>query len=111
MANVVKLDYIGKYLCESNRRKNVMVTVRRDLLATAREIGLNLSKTLENTLIQVIEAQNKPFSPIGEKNVGTRSVPLRQEWAGPDLNRRSSPREGDVLTTLDYRPAKSLTVN
>ncbi len=30
-------------------------------------------------------------------------------WAGPDLNRRSSPREGDVmamlfLTTLDYRP-------
>ena len=25
-------------------------------------------------------------------------------WAGPDSNRRSSPREGDVLTKLDYRP-------
>jgi hypothetical protein len=25
-------------------------------------------------------------------------------WAGPDLNRWSSPREGDVLARLDYRP-------
>jgi hypothetical protein len=31
------------------------------------------------------------------------------EWAGPDLNRRSSPREGDVLTELDYRPFNILS--
>jgi hypothetical protein len=30
-------------------------------------------------------------------------------WAGPDLNRRSSPREGDVLTELDYRPLDMLS--
>jgi post-segregation antitoxin (ccd killing protein) len=58
MVEVVRPEYIGKYLCESNRKKNVMVTVRRDLLAIAREYGLNLSELLENALIQIFEPQN-----------------------------------------------------
>jgi post-segregation antitoxin (ccd killing protein) len=104
MNEVAKPSYIGKYLCESNRRKNVMVTVRRDLLQTAREIGINLSKLLENTLIQTLEAQTKPLSP-NEKNTDTRSVSHREDWwAGRDLNLRPQPRKGCVLTMLDDRP-------
>jgi hypothetical protein len=29
-------------------------------------------------------------------------------WAEPDLNRRPSPRKGDILTTLDDRPSAFL---
>ena len=40
---------------------------------------------------------NKPFcSQVQQKDT--------KKWAEPDSNRRSSPREGDVLTELDYRP-------
>ena len=32
----------------------------------------------------------------------------RQWWAGPDLNRRPSARQADVLTELDDRPIANL---
>jgi hypothetical protein len=56
-------NYSSSYSSESIRRKTVGLTIRYDLLQTAREKGINLSKTLENVLIQTLEAQNKPFSP------------------------------------------------
>src|SRR5271157_3199378 len=30
---------------------------------------------------------------------------MKYWWAGPDLNRRPSARQADVLTELDYRPS------
>ena len=93
MVEVVRPEYIGKYLCESNRKKNVMVTVRRDLLAIAREYGLNLSKLLETSLIQLLDSQNNAFS------LSKVLFPRKEKvwWAGPDLNRRASARQANVL--------------
>ena len=42
-------------------KKTVGVTVRRDLLALAREHGVNLSKILEISLIQLSEPQHISF--------------------------------------------------
>ena len=41
------------------------------------------------------------------QKTGQSVVEKTKMWAGPDLNRRSSPREGDVLAELDYRPSLS----
>ena len=43
-------------------KKTVGLTVRRDLLAIAREYGVNLSKLLENSLIELLESQAIPIS-------------------------------------------------
>lgn len=42
-------------------RKTVGLTIRQDLLSIAREYDINLSKTLESTLNQLLEAQNTPL--------------------------------------------------
>jgi len=41
-----------------------MLTLRRDLYQISREYGINLSKLLENALIQLLETQNNPFSLV-----------------------------------------------
>lgn len=60
--NEFRSKYSSKYSSESIRRKTVGLTIKPDLLAKAREMNLNLSKLLENTLLQLIEPQNTPFS-------------------------------------------------
>ena len=55
-------NYSSNYSSESKRRKTVGLTIRPDLLAKAREMNLNLSKLLENTLQTIIEPQNNPLS-------------------------------------------------
>ena len=62
MNEEVRPDYSSIYSSESNRKKTVGLTVRRDLLFLARKYGINLSKLLENVLIQKFEAQTEPFS-------------------------------------------------
>lgn len=74
-------------------------------------MNLDVSRICENVLMQQIQResvfgqQNNPLlgaDPFGEEGAW---------WAGPDLNRRSSPREGDVpwshqkVNQLDYRPS------
>jgi hypothetical protein len=84
----------SKYSSKSIWRKTVGLTIRHDLLALAREHSVNLSKLLELCLIQLLQAQNKPFS------LGTGSLFSKKEkvwWAGPDLDRRPSARQADVL--------------
>ena len=54
--------YSSIHSSESNRRKTVGVTIRPELLAQARGMKINLSKTLEKSLKQLIQAQNEPFS-------------------------------------------------
>ena len=60
--NEDKPKYSSNYSSESKRRKTIGVTIRPDLLEKAREMNLNLSKTLENTIKQLIEPQNNPLS-------------------------------------------------
>ena len=54
--------YSSKYSSESNRKKTVGVTLSQDLLTTAREYKINLSKLLESSLIQLLNPQNTRFS-------------------------------------------------
>ena len=87
--------YSSNYSSESIRRKTVGLTIRIDLLQTAREKGINLSKLFENTLIQTLEAQNSPFSP-NRGYVDAQSASHPQDWcSGRDLNpgRRLSPKD------------------
>ena len=54
--------YSSNHSSESKRRKTVGLTIRPELLAQAREMNVNLSKLLENTLNHLIETQNNPLS-------------------------------------------------
>ena len=56
--------YSSIHSSESNRRKTVGLTIRPELLAQARDMKINLSKTLEKSLEQLIQAQNNRF--LGE---------------------------------------------
>jgi hypothetical protein len=78
----------------SNKR-NVVLYLDSELVKKSRETGLNLSKTFENHLKQLV---NHVDSAYGHNN-------SHGWWAGPDLNRRPSARQADVLTELDYRPS------
>ena len=57
-------NYSSNHSSESKRRKTVGVTIRPKLLAKARDMKINLSKTLEKSLEKLIEAQNNRF--LGE---------------------------------------------
>ena len=61
----------------------------------SRELGFNLSRTFENHLKQLVNHVDNAYG----QNTG------HGWWAGPDLNRRPSARQADVLTELDYRPS------
>ena len=75
-------NYSSNYSSESKRRKTVGLTIRPDLLAKAREMNLNLSKLLENTLERVIEPQSNPLS-LSE---GSLSAEEKVQWSlGWDL--------------------------
>ena len=70
----------SKYSSESKKRKTVGLTIRPDLLEKAREMNLNLSKTLEKSLIQLIESQNGCF-------LNECSFPKKIQWcSGRDSN-------------------------
>ncbi|MFX1301411.1 MAG: type II toxin-antitoxin system CcdA family antitoxin, partial [Promethearchaeota archaeon] len=56
------VQYSSKYSSESIRRKTVGVTLRQDLYKISREYGINLSKLLESSLIQLLDSQNPRFS-------------------------------------------------
>ncbi len=74
------------------------ITIDPEVLRKAKEYGLNVSKIAENALKEYIR-RLEGSSQRTETNGGyvdTRSVSQQPWWAGPDLNRRPSPREGDV---------------
>ena len=76
--------YSSNHSSESNNRKTVGVTIRPELLAQARDIKINLSKTLEKSLEQLIESQNGRF-----------------------LNECSWPKENSVEPRAGFEPATS----
>ena len=62
MTATLKQDYSSNYSSKSIRKKTVGITLRKDLLAIAKEYKINLSKLLENSLIQLLDSQNTRFS-------------------------------------------------
>jgi post-segregation antitoxin (ccd killing protein) len=89
------------YSSESKRRKTIGLTIRPDLLAKAREINLNLSKTHENNIKQLIKSQNKSIS-FSEGSLS----PQRESswWTERDLNPRPPECKSGIHTRLNYRP-------
>ena len=65
------------------------------LVRKTKELGFNLSKTFENHLKRLVNHVDNIY----------RQNNSHGWWAGPDLNRRPSARQADVLTVLDYRPS------
>jgi len=73
------------------------------VIEKAKELGLNMSKISENALKEYIKRLTKPKT-MTNGGTSTRRSFLNEcsftkensWWAGPDLNRRPSPREGDV---------------
>ena len=84
--SVPQKKYSSNYSSESNNRKTVGVTIRPKLLAQARDMKINLSKTLEKSLKQLIQSQNEQFfgTAFSEKKVfwcGRRDLnPGLQAW-------------------------------
>ena len=95
----------------------VNLSIDEDVVKAAKELGLNMSKISENALKEYIKRLTKPKTMTNGGTYTQRSrlnecssTKENSWWAGPDLNRRPSPREGDVLwpfvvNQLDHRPA------
>ena len=91
------------YSSESNRKRTVGITLPRSLVKQARKHGLNISRVSEEAL-KVAIADLKRFSLSSGSLLPKEKVIW---WAGPDLNRRPSACQADVLTVLDDRPLSS----
>ena len=68
-------------------RKIISIRIDPNVWKAAREKGLNISRICEQALILALQKG------------GDRGTVGSWWWAGPDSNRRSSPREGDVLAS------------
>jgi hypothetical protein len=75
-------------------KRNVVLYLDKELVEKMRELGFNLSKTFENHLKRLVSHVDCIYTQNNS----------RCWWAGPDLNRRPSARQADVLTVLDDRP-------
>src|SRR3990170_4995009 len=95
MNEAVRPENSSIHSSKSIPKKTIGLTIRHDLLAIAREYGINLSKLLENALIDTFEAQNKPFS-LSE---GSLFAKRESSWrARRDLNPRSpAPKAGALI--------------
>jgi post-segregation antitoxin (ccd killing protein) len=68
----------------------VNLTIRKEVVEKAKNLGLNLSQFCENALKEAIEAleQRKIQTETNGGNIDTRSVSHRHNWWGrPDSNR------------------------
>ena len=98
------------------KQVKVNLTIDEDVVKAAKELGLNMSKISENALKEYIKRLTKPKTMTNGGNpsfsLSEGSLSEKEKvhwWAGPDSNRRPSPREGDVLwplrvNQLDHRP-------
>jgi post-segregation antitoxin (ccd killing protein) len=83
-----------------SNKHNLVLYVDQELVEKSRELGLNLSKTFENHLKQLLTQ----FSQVSARNDFNSKDKNSNWWAGPDLNRRPLARKANVLTKLDDRP-------
>ena len=75
-----------------------MIYLSKVVVERARFHNLNLRRITEQALISILDylepQNNKQSSDFLDKH----SSPKVRWWAGPDLNRRPSARQADVLT-------------
>ena len=95
--------YSSYHSSESNNRKTVGVTIRPELLAQARDMKINISKTLEKSLEQIIEAQNNRF--LGEASLGKEGSMEPRAGFDPATNSL----QGCRSTGLSHRGTVALT--
>jgi hypothetical protein len=74
-------------------KHNLVLYVDQELVEKSRELGVNLSKTFENHLKHLL----MQFSQVNSSNNFENNGIVGNWWAGPDLNRRPSARQADVL--------------
>jgi hypothetical protein len=83
-------------------KHTIVLYVDQEVVEKTRSLGFNLSKTFENYLKHLL----MQFSQGNSMNNTRNNSNIDNWWAGPDLNRRPSARQADVLTELDYRPVE-----
>jgi hypothetical protein len=76
-----------------NNKRNVVLYLDDDLVSKTRELGFNLSKTFENHLKHLLTQ----FPSVSTRNNFNSTDKNSNWWAGPDLDRRPSARQADVL--------------
>ena len=76
-----------------SNKHNLVLYVDQELVDKSREMGFNLSKTFENHLKHLLTQ----FSQVNSLNDNGNNGKVDNWWAGPDLNRRPSARQADVL--------------
>ena len=81
-------------------KRDAVLYLDKELVEKSSELGVNLSKTFENALKQLVNA----YSNVNPINDNESSKVQNGWWAGPDLNRRPLARKANVLTKLDDRP-------
>ncbi len=82
------------------QKGNVVLYVDKELVAKSHNLGINLSKTFENYLKQLLTQ----FSQVNSLNDLNLTVKDAEKWAEPDSDRRPLARKANVLTRLDDRP-------
>ena len=78
---------------QMSNKHNLVLYIDKELVEKTRNLGFNLSKTFENYLKQLLTQFSTVNSMNNTRNKGNVGV----WWAGPDLNRRPSARQADVL--------------
>ena len=72
-------------------RKPLKVTIDPENHEYLKEIGVNASRLLDKAVFELRKITRHELILISEKN--------EVKWARPDSDRRSSPCEGDVMTS------------
>lgn len=80
------------------RRKLISVRVNPKIHKIAKELGLNISKTCENSLKHQILHEIATDSITENIMTPEGSLIDREWWAEQDLNLRPQPRKGCILT-------------
>ncbi len=89
---------------KTDSKTTVSLYLSKKTVERAHFHNLNLSKIAEQALISILDYLETKNTKQSLKFLSTGSFPKKGEWAGPDLNRRPSARQADVLTELDDRP-------
>jgi hypothetical protein len=81
---------------QMSHKRNVVLYLDKELVEKTRELGFNLSKTVENHLKQLITQ----FSTVSPRNNFNSTDKNSVWWAGPDLNRRPSVRQAELQPVI-----------
>jgi hypothetical protein len=94
----------GKHHNKTKNKTTVSLYLSKKMVEKARNHRLNLSRITEQALSSILDYLETQNAHRSSNYVNKGSFQNKIKWAEPDSNRRSSARQADVLTELDYRP-------